>query len=614
MADAMHIACAFRDRKTEGHFEDEVVVGRRESPDDSAVILDLSPDKAVSRRHARIWVERGKCWIEDLDSRGGTFLGSEPIKEKLELLPGVPVIVGQTMLRLVALELSRSRPHAEVRCAPVFNYSLAHCGMPFIEEMTLYNDDARPLDACELEIVLRRYGRSAPIAVPALPAGGKHTISCPHLLIERTSLRDLPTAEPVPLQVWMGVEPIPVVPSIEVTVLPPNSWNCCGHEVSLAGFVMPNIEAIDEVVGLALPELQRRLPGVQGFADALESDDPTACMATLQALYYCLQERYRINYEYEPRTYADWQAVRFHHEVLDREKPKGTCIDVALLFAACLENVHRDPLIILVETASGLQHAVIGCWRHGTRSKHSVLFDEDQLRRWVRSREILVLDSKGFPRTQEFPTGMGFNRARKEGNAYVNKYPLRYAIDIVAARYENVAPMPFGKGPQWEPAVWCVVFQARRQAENRGTSPSARQLLLGLLTHPGKLLWQALAKFGDGVPANVAAAAKKSMGVPAGDIAQSAASKTRRGNHSSPARPTQDWEAVLRRAEENARANKGSPVTEADLTTALLQTPSRVEDVLKQYGLTTAQIIEALHELIARGGTGSQWHSSGFAT
>ena len=58
----------------------QVIIGRRK--EDIAVDLDLTPDVAVSRLHARIWVEEGQYWIEDLGSTRGTQVSGEEIKGK----------------------------------------------------------------------------------------------------------------------------------------------------------------------------------------------------------------------------------------------------------------------------------------------------------------------------------------------------------------------------------------------------------------------------------------------------------------------------------------------------------------------------------------------------
>ena len=58
----------------------QVVIGR---PTKGAAIdldLDLSPDLMVSRPPARIWVEDNQFWIKDLDSSGGTRVGSREIR------------------------------------------------------------------------------------------------------------------------------------------------------------------------------------------------------------------------------------------------------------------------------------------------------------------------------------------------------------------------------------------------------------------------------------------------------------------------------------------------------------------------------------------------------
>jgi adenylate cyclase len=76
----------------------EVIIGR---PTQSVRIdLDLRPDRSVSRPHARIWVEEGRYWIEDLDSLRGTLVSGEEIKGKgkRQLHAGDVVRVGDTML------------------------------------------------------------------------------------------------------------------------------------------------------------------------------------------------------------------------------------------------------------------------------------------------------------------------------------------------------------------------------------------------------------------------------------------------------------------------------------------------------------------------------------
>jgi adenylate cyclase len=79
---------------------DNIIVGRHEGGVD--VDLDLRFDRGVSHKHARIWIEGGQCWVEDLGSRNGTTVNGESIQGKgcRCLREGDVIQVGDTSLRI----------------------------------------------------------------------------------------------------------------------------------------------------------------------------------------------------------------------------------------------------------------------------------------------------------------------------------------------------------------------------------------------------------------------------------------------------------------------------------------------------------------------------------
>lgn len=79
---------------------DDIIVGRHEAGVD--VDLDLQFDRGVSHKHARIWLEEGRYWIEDLGSRNGTLINGEHIQDTgCRSLQEADVIqVGDTTLRI----------------------------------------------------------------------------------------------------------------------------------------------------------------------------------------------------------------------------------------------------------------------------------------------------------------------------------------------------------------------------------------------------------------------------------------------------------------------------------------------------------------------------------
>jgi adenylate cyclase len=87
----------------ESEFEcdtDQVIVGRPKAG--TLVDLDLSPDLGVSRPHAKVWLEQGQCWIEDLNSRYGTSVDGERLtgNQRRALQPGQKVGIGDTILNI----------------------------------------------------------------------------------------------------------------------------------------------------------------------------------------------------------------------------------------------------------------------------------------------------------------------------------------------------------------------------------------------------------------------------------------------------------------------------------------------------------------------------------
>src|SRR5580658_8301129 len=56
----------------------QIVIGRPKPGVE--VDLDLSPDDTVSRPHARLWMEEGRWWIEDLRSSHGTKVNEQEIR------------------------------------------------------------------------------------------------------------------------------------------------------------------------------------------------------------------------------------------------------------------------------------------------------------------------------------------------------------------------------------------------------------------------------------------------------------------------------------------------------------------------------------------------------
>lgn len=79
---------------------DKPIVVGRSSDLDMVLVEDM-----VSRKHARIAMQTGEVWIEDLGSTNGTFVNGEKIK-RAKLKEGDRVLIGTSILKLIASDVA----------------------------------------------------------------------------------------------------------------------------------------------------------------------------------------------------------------------------------------------------------------------------------------------------------------------------------------------------------------------------------------------------------------------------------------------------------------------------------------------------------------------------
>jgi len=89
---------------------DEALLGRSE---ECHIVI---PDRAVSRRHARVFQRDGKWLVEDAGSRGGTRLNGAPVDQATAIGSGDEIAIGQSVVTVQGKEKSASakRPSGSV--------------------------------------------------------------------------------------------------------------------------------------------------------------------------------------------------------------------------------------------------------------------------------------------------------------------------------------------------------------------------------------------------------------------------------------------------------------------------------------------------------------------
>lgn len=149
-----------------------------------------------------------------------------------------------------------------------------------------------------------------------------------------------------------------------VSVLPADEWRDDGEDHRwLPSFVLPRDPAVLPVITAAQRYLYTLLDdcsaGFNGYQQ-LSADDANAADVVdpqVQAIWAALQHDVSLNYISPPPSYSS-QSQRLRSPTQIFEGKAATCIDLALLFASCLELVGIYPVVFLITG-----HAFPGYWR-----------------------------------------------------------------------------------------------------------------------------------------------------------------------------------------------------------------------------------------------------------
>jgi hypothetical protein len=149
-----------------------------------------------------------------------------------------------------------------------------------------------------------------------------------------------------------------------VTLLPVDEWfDDSVNNPWLPSFILPRDPAITRIVNSARSHLVTLMDNPAASFDGYQtveadpSDEGESVDLQVQAIWTALVQDYRLLYVNPPPAYTYRnQRLRTPSEILQTRS--GTCIDLALLLASCLEYIDIYPVMVLL---SG--HAFVGYWR-----------------------------------------------------------------------------------------------------------------------------------------------------------------------------------------------------------------------------------------------------------
>ncbi|MDH6341914.1 hypothetical protein M2480_000577 [Parabacteroides sp. PFB2-12] len=227
----------------------------------------------------------------------------------------------------------------------------------------------------------------------------------------------------------------------------------------LSAFVTPNHPAITSIQKRATLILEW-LTGSPAL-DEYQSRNPNRVKTQIAALYYAIVEQ-EIIYSSVPASFeSDGQRIRLVDNLLSQKL--GTCLDMALLYASCLEAIGIHPLIIITQG-----HAFVGAWLIPDTFPDAVIDDRSFLTKRTAegNNEIILIEATCMNKGDK----ISFDEAVKRANNTLQTRDFVLALDIKRARFSGIRPLPqrILNGDHWE-----IKEEEPEMSEKEMASPEA---------------------------------------------------------------------------------------------------------------------------------------------
>ena len=205
----------------------------------------------------------------------------------------------------------------------------------------------------------------------------------------------------------------------------------------LAAFCMPNHPAVDGLIGKASKLLRAAHPELS--MNGYQSKSRDVVWKQVSSLYSTIAAE-GIEYVEPPASFgSDGQKIRTPDRIVQARV--ATCLDLAMLFASCLEQAGLRPVVLLQEG-----HAWVGVWLHLACFSDALTDDVQAVRKRVDSGELLVFETTGV--AQHPGRRPSLRVAMEQGHAHLlQETSFRYAVDIHRAREAQIRPLPSRAAP-----------------------------------------------------------------------------------------------------------------------------------------------------------------------
>ena len=331
--------------------------------------------------------------------------------------------------------LDEDQIRMDVSILPVINFALQQNGLPIIRSILVNNLTSQVLYDAQIRISSSpAFSLPYQKIVSLIPAKSALELKDFEINMDAEYLAGLTERVNANLKIELYHEDqLLCTEDIPVSVLAFNQWH--GARIFpelLASFVTPNHPALTPVIARAVTFLEdwTKDPSLDGY----QTKNTNRVLAMAAAVYKALQEQ-NIVYAEPPASYESaGQRVRLCDEVLNQKI--GTCLDLSVLYASCLEAIGLNPLLVLRRG-----HIFPGVWLEDNTFPESVQDDESLLtKRLAEGSQVLAVVESTLLAAGK---NASFDDARRAAEYEIKSlHDMDWFLDIRRARLSHVLPLP----------------------------------------------------------------------------------------------------------------------------------------------------------------------------
>ncbi|HPF38105.1 MAG TPA: DUF3320 domain-containing protein [Phycisphaerae bacterium] len=215
-----------------------------------------------------------------------------------------------------------------------------------------------------------------------------------------------------------------------------DEWSGLGGSIPelLAAFVLPNDPVVESILRDAAEWLEQHTgsSSLSGY----QTRSPKRVGQIAQGIYQAILAR-GIAYCSPPASFEEnGQKIRLPDRIMTSKL--GTCLDLALLMAACLEQSGLNPILMIVDG-----HAFVGVWLVEECFSDSASDDLLRVRKRIDLNEILVIESTVVTSATPNDFDAAVAAARRH---LINEEEFRAVVDIKRCRKSRIRPLPSRRG------------------------------------------------------------------------------------------------------------------------------------------------------------------------